>query len=260
MKQRLQKILAAAGITSRRRAEELIRAGHVSVDGVRARLGESADPDAQRIELDGRPVRLGPRDYWMAHKPRGVLTAASDARGRPTVVGLLPKSAARLFPVGRLDRDTEGLVLLTNDGELAQTLLHPSHGNEREYRVRVHGRVAAPALRRLRDGVELSDGRTAAAQVAGVERGSDTTQFRLTLREGRKRQIRRACAALGHPVLSLQRVRIGPLRLGRLPRGAARRLTAAERRALLRHAERLRAELAARAPAARAVQDGPKPR
>lgn len=239
MKQRLQKILAAAGIASRRRAEALIRAGRVTVDGARASIGASADPDTQRVAVDGHPLRFPARDYWLVHKPRGVLTTVRDPQGRPTVMELLPGSVGRLFPVGRLDRDTEGLVLLTNDGALAQALLHPSHGNEREYRVRVRGVLSASTVRRLQAGVELPDGRTAATEVAAVDRRGDTTRFQLTLREGRKRQIRRSLAALGHPVLTLCRVRIGPLRLGRLPLGAARRLTAAEQRALGRHAKHL---------------------
>jgi len=239
VKQRVQKILAAAGIASRRGAEDLIRAGRVTIDGAPASVGVSADPDTQRIEVDGRSLQFPARDYWLVHKPRGVLTTVRDPRGRPTVLELLPDSVGRLFPVGRLDRDTEGLVLLTNDGALAQVLLHPSHGNEREYRVRVRGTLSAAALRQIESGVELPEGRTAAARVAAVNRRSDTTRFQLTLREGRKRQIRRALAALGHPVLVLTRVRFGPLRLGRLPAGVARRLTAVERRALKQHAEKL---------------------
>ncbi len=241
MRVRLQRILAAAGVASRRRAEELIRAGRVRVNGVVAELGQSADPERDEVTLDGVALREERTRYWLVHKPRGVLTTARDPEGRPTVLDLLPRREARLFPVGRLDRDTEGLVLLTNDGPLAHALLHPSLGNEREYRVTVSGAVAPDALRRLEGGIELEDGRTAPARVEAVRRdpANDTTTFQLTLIEGRKRQIRRALAALGHPVRHLLRVRLGPLRLGTLPPGAARPLSTREVSALQRHARGL---------------------
>jgi 23S rRNA pseudouridine2605 synthase len=222
-------------VASRRGAEELLREGRVRVNGVAARVGDSADPDRDRIQVDGRILEPEPREYWILHKPRGVITTRRDPQGRPTVVDLVPESGRRLFPVGRLDRDTEGLVLLTNDGPLAHAVLHPSHGVEREYRVTVKGRVGAAALRRLAAGVELKGGVvTAPAQVGRVRwsERSGTSHFTLVLIEGRKRQIRRACAALGHPVVRLLRVRIGPVRLGRLPPGSTRRASAAERRAL----------------------------
>jgi 23S rRNA pseudouridine2605 synthase len=233
---RLQKLLAAAGVASRRAAEALLRAGRVSVNGRPAQLGDSARPGLDRVAVDGRPVARPPLDYWMLHKPRGVLTSVRDPHGRPTVVDLLPSRERRLFPVGRLDLDSEGLVLLTNDGELAHVLLHPSHETEREYRVSARGRVPAAALRRLARGVELEDGRTAPARVgrARFDARADQTHFALTLVEGRKRQIRRALAALGHPVVRLVRVRMGPLRLGGLPSGRARPLSRDERRALRR--------------------------
>jgi 23S rRNA pseudouridine2605 synthase len=171
-----------------------------------------------------------------------VLTTLRDPEGRQTVVDLLPPEArrARVFPVGRLDRDTEGLLLLTNDGDVAQALLHPSRGSEREYLVTARGRVSAESLRRLAAGVPLDDGPTAPARVAGARHDprSDTTRFRLVLREGRKRQIRRALRALGHPVVALVRVRMGPLLLGRLAPGAARPLSAQETKTLLAHARR----------------------
>lgn len=222
-------------MASRRGAEELLRAGRVRVNGVAAGLGDSADPERDRIQVDGRLLELEPREYWILHKPRGVITTRRDPQGRPTVVDLVPESGRRLFPVGRLDRETEGLVLLTNDGPLAHALLHPSHGVEREYRVTVKGRMLADELRRLATGVELKGGVvTAPARVTRFRwsERSGTSRFTLVLIEGRKRQIRRACAALGHPVLRLLRVRIGPLRLGRLAPGATRRVSAAEQRAL----------------------------
>jgi 23S rRNA pseudouridine2605 synthase len=225
-------------VASRRRAEELLRAGRVSVNGETARLGSSADPARDVVCVDGVPVVGEPLAYWVVHKPRGVITTARDPEGRRTVLDLLPaaRRGPRLFPVGRLDRDTEGLVLLTNDGALAQVLLHPSHASEREYTVWARGRVPAGALARLAAGVVLEDGLTAPARVGRphYDAEQDRTRFDLVIVEGRKRQIRRALARLGHPVRRLLRVRMGPLRLGDLPAGAAREATAAERRALAR--------------------------
>ena len=245
---RLQKLLAAAGVASRRAAEALIEAGRVSVNGRRARLGDSADPERDEIALDGVPVSLAAKRYWLVHKPRGVLTTLRDPEGRRTIRELLPASAPRVFPVGRLDRDTEGLVLLTNDGALAHALLHPSHEVEREYVVSVRGELRPREQRRLARGVRLDDGVTAPARVSAVsfDRAADTTTFHLTLIEGRKRQIRRALSALGHPVRALRRVRMGPLSLAGLACGAARELSAAERAAL----ERVRRRSAAGGPGA----------
>ncbi len=231
---RLQKILAAAGLASRRDAEQLLRQGRVTVDGRTAELGQSADPDRDVIAVDGTPISREATDYWIVNKPRGVITTVSDPEGRATVLDLVPDRRTRLFPVGRLDRDTEGLVLLTNDGRLAQVVLHPSHGVEREYRVTARGRISARALKRLAKGVALADGVTAPARVgrARHDTAADTTRFTLTLTEGRKRQIRRALEALGHPVVALVRVRMGPIRLGRLAVGSARRLSGRERKQL----------------------------
>lgn len=229
------------------------------VNGRTASVGDSADPERDWIECDGRRVVPEPPVYWLVHKPRGVVTTRRDPQGRRTVLDLVD-DPHRLFPVGRLDRDTEGLVLLTNDGALAQALLHPSLGNEREYRVTVSGRPTPETLRQLAEGVELEEGRTAPARV-GAPRHDEArgrTTFTLVLREGRKRQIRRSCEALGHPVVRLVRTRMGPLRLGRLAPAAARPLRREERTALLEHARRLRAGHArsrarrsARKPAAR---------
>ncbi len=215
----------------------------MTVNGRVATLGESATAARDQICLDGVELRAEPLRYWLLHKPAGVLTSVRDPEGRPTVVDLLPERSVRLVPVGRLDLDTEGLVLLTNDGATAHALLHPRHGCEREYVVTVRGAPARETLRRLEDGIELDDGPTAPAKVRDVVRGDDgaTTRFRLVLREGRKRQIRRSLVALGHRVIRLVRIRIGPLVLGDLAPGAARPLAEDERRALLHHAERLRA-------------------
>jgi 23S rRNA pseudouridine2605 synthase len=234
-RRRLQKILAEAGIASRRAAEDLLRSGRVSVNGRVAKLGDSAEPERDEVAVDGVPVAREPSVYWLLHKPRGVITTVRDPEGRSTVRDLVPDREHRLFPVGRLDRDTEGLLLLTNDGRVAHALLHPSHESEREYRVTVRGRISAASLARLAAGIELEEGRTAPARVGRAEFDAvaGSARFTLTLIEGRKRQIRRSLAALGHPVLRLLRVRMGPLELGDLAPGQARRLRPAERRALL---------------------------
>ncbi len=212
-----------------------MRAGRVSVNGRVAALGESADPDHDTITLDGQPLAAEARSYWLLHKPRGVVTTASDPEGRRTVLDLVPDRSVRLFPVGRLDRDTEGLLLLTNDGEVAQALLHPSLETPRVYRVSVRGRLTEQAAERLASGVELEEGITHPARVGRlhVDAERDITRFELTLHEGRKRQIRRSLEALGYPVVRLVRIRMGPLRLDRLPLGRARPLRPDERRQLL---------------------------
>jgi 23S rRNA pseudouridine2605 synthase len=230
----------------------------VRVGGRVVQLGELANPARDRITVDGRLVRPAIREYWLAHKPRGMITTRSDPGGRPRVVELLPPALReRLFPVGRLDLGTEGLVLLTNDGELGHALLHPSLGNEREYRVTVRGHVSDDTARRLEEGVGLAEGVTAPARVGARrhDRNEDTTVFHLVLREGRNRQIRRSLAQLGHPVRRLVRIRMGPLRLQRVAPGRARRLTTVERKALLAHAARLR-ERAGRASAHPAGSSG----
>lgn len=239
---RLQKLLADAGLASRRAAEEWIRGGRVRVNGKVALLGEAADPEADDIRVDGRRIEAEPRRYWLLHKPQNVLTTTADPwaadAGRRTVMDLLPPAArrTRLVPVGRLDLDSEGLLLMTNDGAVVQALLHPSHGCEREYRVDVWGEVSRETVRQLAAGVELDDGRTnpCRVRVVGYDGRRDQSRLEMVLREGRKRQIRRSLLALGHPVRRLVRVRMGPLRLGDLPRGRARELAAGELRALLR--------------------------
>ncbi len=231
-------MLASAGVASRRGAETLLRAGRVRVDGIPAKLGDSADPATARITVDGKALRIEGLVYWIAHKPRGVITSTRDPEGRRTVMDLLPAAVRRVFPVGRLDFDTEGLVLLTNDGEVTHALLHPSLESEREYRVTVRGRVDDATLSRIESGVVLDDGPTAPARVSrvGHARGADETLFTLVLHEGRKRQIRRTLEALGHPVVRLVRVRMGPLLLGRLGVGKVRMLRADEIAELRAHA------------------------
>lgn len=234
---RLQKLLAATGIGSRRACEELLRDGRVEVNGRVAKLGDSADPAVDAVRLDGEGLVFAKPIYWIVNKPKGVLTTVRDPEGRATVLGLLPPDVDRVFPVGRLDSDTEGLLLLTNDGAIAQTLLHPSLGSEREYDVLVRGELDDRAVRRLERGIRLDDGVTAPARVSKlrVDPDSGTTRFHLVLREGRKRQIRRSLMTIGHPVKRLVRVRMGPLRLGRLARGKARPLRSDEIAALRKH-------------------------
>ncbi len=227
---RVQKILAAAGVASRRAAENLIRAGRVEVNGKTVSLGATADPTRDTVSLDGEAVHAARPVHWVLHKPAGVLSTTSDPERRKTVLDLLPRRGERLFPVGRLDRDTRGLLLITNDGPWAHALLHPSHQVEREYRVEVRGEVKPHTVRRLERGIVLEGRRTARAVVSGLRTRADTasTEFHLTLIEGRKRQIRNACEALGHRVLALTRIRMGPLRLGRLGVGEVRPLTQRE--------------------------------
>lgn len=226
--ERLQKVLASTGWGSRRVCEELIAAGRVTVNGEVAVLGRRVDAEHDLIEVDGAPVGVRPGlVYYLLNKPRGVVTTAKDTHGRRTVVDLVP-SEPRVFPVGRLDADTEGLLLLTNDGEITHRITHPSHGVEKEYLVHVKGRVAPGELRRLREGIELEDGRTAPAEASQPTPGV----IRLTIHEGRNRQVRRMCDAIGHPVLRLVRTRVGPITDRSLRPGDWRELSTAERRAL----------------------------
>ncbi|HEX6165533.1 MAG TPA: pseudouridine synthase [Acidimicrobiales bacterium] len=230
--ERLQKILAQAGLGSRRAAEELIAAGRVRVNGQVATLGTRADPETDTIEVDGAVVGLRQGlAHYLLNKPPGVVTTAADPQGRPTVVDLVP-AEPRVYPVGRLDADSEGLLLLTNDGDLAHRLTHPSFGVEKEYLAEVEGTPSRGALRQLRQGVDLEDGRTAPARVSLI--GDHT--LRIAIHEGRNRQVRRMGEAVGHPVRRLVRVRIGPLSDRRLAPGEWRPLTQAEVRALERAA------------------------
>lgn len=239
--ERLQKILAQAGLGSRRTCEDLIAEGRVQVNGEVATLGTRADPETDAIEVDG--ARIGVKQglvHYLLNKPTGVVTTASDPQGRPTVVEIVP-AEPRVYPVGRLDADTEGLLILTNDGELAHRLTHPSFGVDKEYLADVEGRPSRGAVRRLREGVALDDGPTAPAKVSLV--GDHT--LRITIHEGRNRQVRRMCDAVGHPVRRLVRVRIGSLSDRRLAPGDWRELTQDELRAL---------ERAVAAPPARATR------
>ncbi len=238
---RIQKLLASAGFGSRRMVEQFMVDQRVTVNGRVANLGDRANPSVDDIRLDGERLLREKPSYWILNKPRGVVTTVRDNEGRRTVIDLLPRNVGRMFPVGRLDRETSGLLLLTNDGDTAHALLHPSLGSEREYKVNVKGQIDERAIARLQKGVPLEDGRTAPGRVSGVKFDSDsgTSSFFLVLLEGRKRQIRRSLLILGFPVRRLVRIRMGPLRLGRLAVGEARPLRAEERRALLAHVSRL---------------------
>jgi 23S rRNA pseudouridine2605 synthase len=235
-------MLASAGFGSRRACEELIVQSRVSVNGKVAKLGDSADPNSDVVRLDGEKLVREKLVYWIVNKPEGVITSVRDPEGRATILGLLPNTGSRVFPVGRLDLGTSGLVLLTNDGGLTQRMLHPSLGNEREYRVTAKGCISEKTFGRLRSGVHIEDGKTGRSEVTRirVDPKSETTTFSLMLTEGRKRQIRRSMMALGHPVKRLVRIRMGPLRLGRLATGQARPLRNDEIRALRDHVAALR--------------------
>jgi len=230
--ERLQKVLARVGLGSRRTCEELIAAGRVTVNGERATLGRRVDVGADTVAVDGAPLPVAPGlVHYLLHKPAGVITTARDTHGRPTVLALVP-ARPRVFPVGRLDADTEGLLILTNDGELAQRLAHPSFGVDKEYLVETDGRPTPGALAALRRGVMLDDGITAPATVGVLGPGV----LRIVIHEGRNRQVRRMCEAVGFPVRRLVRTRIGPVRDRALAPGQWRALTQAEVRALGRAA------------------------
>jgi 23S rRNA pseudouridine2605 synthase len=220
---RLAKYLAHAGVASRRASETLIAAGRVTVDGATTTDPATDVDDSSEITVDGAPIAPETRVVYMLNKPKGVVSTAKDTHGRPTVTGLVP-SSRRLYPVGRLDADTTGLILLTNDGELANRLTHPRYEVPKTYRATVKGRVPERELRRLREGIELEDGLTAPASVRAV----DASTVELTIHEGRKRQVRRMLEAVGQPVIALERVALGPLRLGALKPGAHRKLSPAE--------------------------------
>ena len=259
MEERLQKFLARAGVASRRKAEDLIAAGRVSVNGIVVkRMGLKVDPASDEVRVDtvvvrGAPVagipaaplegaaagpparRRGPDPravYLMMNKPAGFLCTVSDDRGRRTVMEILPGIRQRVFPVGRLDEDSEGLLLLTNDGELTNLLTHPRYGIPKTYDLRIRGEITPEAVEHVERGVWLSEGRTGPAHMRIRRRGRDISHVEVTLREGRNRELRRIFARLRHPVLSLRRVSLGPLEIGDLRPGQVRRLSPGEVRAL----------------------------
>ena len=226
---RLHKYMAECGVASRRKSEELISAGRVRVNGRVAKVGDSVDPAKDRVRLDGRPLR--PKEqkvYVMLHKPRGVVTTMKDELQRPCVAELLGGVPGRVFPVGRLDRDSEGLLLLTNDGDFANTLTHPSHGVSKKYRVTLRPDITEEQIARFETGMELDGRMTAPVGVRVLVREENRVVVEMELKEGRNRQIRRMCEVLGLEVARLRRVSIGDVKLGMLPPGKWRFLTSEE--------------------------------
>lgn len=232
--ERLQKILSKAGVTSRRKAEGLIIQGRVSVNGKIVReLGSKAVLGKDEICVDGKALEPESEEVVLAlFKPRRCVTTLHDPQGRPTVADFVNNFPMRLYPVGRLDYDAEGLLLLTNDGELAHRLQHPRYKVPKTYLVKVRGHPPAEALTSLQQGVNLEDGITAPAELIVMEEDQKATWLSLTLREGRKHQIKRMCAAVGHPVLRLKRIKVGPIKLDKLRPGQTRRLKSREVRSL----------------------------
>ena len=234
---RLQKVLAAAGIGSRRQCEELIQAGRIEVDGrTVTELGYRVDPDGQEIRVDGQTITRPQRVYYAVNKPPGVVSTSRDPSGRPRVVDLVPKDRERLFPVGRLDLYSAGLILLTNDGELANRLTHPRYGVRKQYRAHVAGHPSPEILAQLKQGVRLAEGMARVDEIRVHLKRGKSTVLDITLSEGRNREIRRLLARVGHKVLELLRTAVGPVRLGKLPPGGYRRLTREEVSALRRAA------------------------
>lgn len=234
MEERLQKILSQAGVASRREAERMITDGRIAVNGTPVtELGAKADPFRDTITVDGKPVTVDEkRVYVLLNKPVGYVTTLKDPEGRPIVTDLLKGLGVRVFPVGRLDYNTEGLLLLTNDGEWANRLAHPRHEVDKEYLVRIRGTVAREQIVRLEQGVDLEDGKTAPARVALTKQSDNNTWISITIHEGRYRQVRRMCEAVSLSVVRLRRVRYGSLVLGELKQGQYRHLTPAEVSAL----------------------------
>jgi pseudouridine synthase len=236
--ERLQKVLARAGLGSRRACEDLIRAGRVTINGEEASLGDRVDVGTDHVEVDGTIVPVNPEVvYFVLNKPTGVVTTARDPQGRPDVSRYYPRGA-RVFPVGRLDRETEGLLILTNDGELANRLTHPRFGAQKEYLAEVEGHVSDQVLRRLERGVKLDDGPARAVSARRAAAAGGRTAVRVVMTEGRKREVRRMLSAVDLHVSRLVRLRVGSLRLKDLPPGSIRPLTTEEVRDLYRHVER----------------------
>jgi 23S rRNA pseudouridine2605 synthase len=229
MEQRVQKILAQMGLASRRKAEEYITEGRVTVNGKTAELGMKADPAKDHIKVDGKLLtRPEPKVYLMFNKPAGVVTSMSDPAGRTTVKDYLKGIRYRVFPVGRLDYDTEGLLLITNDGDFAQGLIHPSKEIPKTYLAKVKGVIEPEKMEKLRHGIRLEDGMTAPARVKTVRQSENNSWVELTIHEGRKRQVRRMMDAVGHPVIKLKRTSIKGMKLGVLKPGELRPLTKEE--------------------------------
>ncbi len=236
--ERLQKFLAHAGLGSRRHCEDLITAGRVSVDGTIVReLGTRVDPETQKVRVDGEPVHAERYVYYLVNKPRGYLCTNRDPARRPLAIDLIPQVAQRVYTVGRLDQDSEGLLLMTNDGELANRLMHPRFGVEKTYLAQVAGFPSAEDLAQLLQGVWLSEGHVKAKRVKRLKSQGESTSLRIVLNEGKNREIRRMLARLGHKVLRLKRIAIGPVELGSLSSGKARKASPQEIAALRKASE-----------------------
>lgn len=225
---RLQQYMASCGVASRRASEVFITAGRVTINGQVATLGQSVNPSTDDVRLDGQSIAKDDKVYIILNKPRGVVTTAKDTHGRRTVVHLVEDVPSRVFPVGRLDYDVEGALLMTNDGELAFRLTHPKYGIEKLYRVRVKGRVSKETARELEKGVILDDGKTAPAKVKILSAEEWASDFELTLTEGRKREVKRMCMHVGHPVLALERIAFAGITAKDLPHGKWRMLSPSE--------------------------------
>lgn len=222
---RLQKVLAEMGLASRRQAEDMIREGRVTVNGRAARIGDKVDPSRDHIKVDGRRVALSSsKVYLLLHKPKNTVTTAEDPEGRPTVLGLVKERGLRLFPVGRLDYDAEGFLLLTNDGDLAHRLSHPSFRIPRTYWVKVKGKPSAEEIRKLSRGISLEDGPTAPCRITALRETRENAWMEMTLREGRNRQVKRMWEKMGYRVLKLKRISFAGLTLGDLQPGEYRDL------------------------------------
>lgn len=235
---RLQKFLAHAGVGSRRHCEDLISAGRVSVNGTVVReLGTRVDPETQKINVDGQPVHVERHVYYLVNKPRGYLCTNRDPARRPLAIDLIPQVSQRVYTVGRLDQDSEGLLLMTNDGELANRLMHPRFGVEKTYLAQVAGLPSSEDIDQLLKGVWLKEGHVKAKRVKRLKSQGESTSLRIVLNEGKNREIRRMLARLGHKILRLKRVAIGPVELGSLAAGKNRRATSQEIAALRRASE-----------------------
>jgi 23S rRNA pseudouridine2605 synthase len=227
--ERLNKMLAHAGFGSRRQCEDLILDGRITVDGQTVRqLGTKVDPEQQTVAIDGKPIRAERRVYWLVNKPRGYLCTNHDPAGRPRAIDLVPHVSQRVYTVGRLDEESEGLLLLTNDGDLAFQLMHPRFGVAKTYLVQVAGRPSHEDLQQLLKGVWLSDGHVRARSVKKLKQQGESTWLKIVLSEGKNREIRRMLARLKHKVMRLRRIAIGPVQLGRLKTGKSRPLSAQE--------------------------------
>ena len=233
---RLQKFMADAGVSSRRHAEEIILSGKVKVNGIKVtELGTKVDPDYDEVEVSGKIIKISEKKYYiMLNKPAGYITTAQDTHGRPTVMDLVGELAARIYPVGRLDADTEGLLLLTNDGDFANRVMHPSKNMSKTYIAQVKGMPSLQTLKTLAAGVDIGDYVTRPAKAELIKGNKNVSTVKIEIGEGKKRQVRRMLDAVGHPVITLKRAQIGPIMLGNLPLGRWRHLREEEINRLVR--------------------------